>query len=166
MSERTSLETIADLIGNDPSAGAPAAALLTPDVRSGATFPFSASGNADDGLPPFLVIWSYTVPKADRQTFANAVKDFEQGFGNPPSVVPGLAYRGTYSVSVSATAPDLEYRTIWSLSSLQNLQTLNDLTADTSKAKLQAMLKLIEQQPAMRADIVGRTVFSKILVNQ
>jgi hypothetical protein len=162
MTDRKEIERIADLAGSDPFADPPAATPLTPDVRSGASFPFRGKGNADDALAPYVVIWAFSVAVASRQTFADAVISFERDLGDPPTIAHGLTYRGTYSVSVSSVAPDFEYRTIWGLASLENVQTLNDAIADQGNAKLQAMLKLIELRPPMRAEIMGLSKFTKI----
>ena len=161
MTDRKSLEHIADLAGNAPLAHPPTATPLSPDVRSGATFPFKGRGNAADGISPYLVIWVYSVSIDCRRQFADAVVDYEDTFKEDPAIVrPGLVYRGTFSVSISSAAPDYEYRTIWSLDSLKNLETLNEAIADSANGKLQAMLKLIELKPPMRAEIMGLTKFT------
>ena len=122
MTNKKEIDRIADLAGSDP-ADPPSAKPLTPDVRSGATFPFVGSGDAsDDALAPYLVIWVYSVPVHCREQFVEAVHDFEDDLGDPPSITDGLGYRGTYSVSVSSAAPEFEFRTLWSLSALKNLQ--------------------------------------------
>jgi len=161
MTDRMQLDHIADLAGSEP----PKATPLTPDVRSGATFPFLATGNSDDAFAPFQVIWIYKV--VNRNDFTDAVKNFEDSLGNPPSVVRGhLTYRGTYSVSVSSAAPEFEYRSIWSLGSLADLQVLNDQLANagsTGNPKLQALIKLIDRNTPMRTEIMGRTKFAMIL---
>jgi hypothetical protein len=165
MTNSNNVDNIADLIGRQSGTASPAATLLTPDVRSGATFPFVASGLADNAIPPFVVIWAYTVLVSNRQAFVDAVLDFESDFNDPPTAVQGsLSYRGTYSISVSSLTPEFEYRTIWGLTSLSNLQALNDLIANTENRKLQTLLALVEKKPAMRAEIMGLTKFSKILV--
>jgi hypothetical protein len=164
MTDKKDLERIADLAGNEPLAHAPAAAPLTPDVRSGATFPFKGSGLAVDSVPPFVVIWVYSV--VDRPAFVAAVADYEGSFrDDPPTVKSGLVYRGTYSVSISSAAPEFEYRTIWSLDSLANLQTLNDVIADTANTKFQAILKCMQLRPPMRAEIMGLTKSTRIGVH-
>jgi hypothetical protein len=159
MTDRKQLDHIADLMGGEP----PMARPLTPDVRSGATFPFVSRGNSDDPFAPFVVIWVYKV--VNRNAFAGAVRDFEDSIANPPSIVPGqLAYRGTYSVSVSSAAPEFEYRSIWCLGALADLQVLNEHLADSvGNPKLHAMIKLIDRDKPMRTEIMGRTTMAMIV---
>ena len=164
MTNQKQLDDIADLVDSEP----PAATPLTPDVRSGATFPFLQTGSSDDPFAPFMVIWIYTVKVNDRRDFADAVANFEDSFITPPIFEANhLGYRGTYSVSISSAAPTFEYRTIWTLGSLADLQVLNDhlanASSDPQNVKLQAMLNLIDRETPMRAEIVGRTKFAKIL---
>jgi hypothetical protein len=164
MTNPKQLDDIADLVGSEP----PAATPITPDVRSGATFPFIAKGDPLDPFAPFLVIWIYTVKPNDRKDFTDAVSTFETSLQNPPQVTEDhLGYRGTYSVSISSAAPTFEYRTIWTLGSLADLQVLNDLLANANpnplSAKLQDMIKLIDRDTPMRAEIMGRTTFAMIL---
>jgi hypothetical protein len=167
MTDKTDLERLADLAGRQSASRRPSASLVTPDVRSGATFPFRGADNADDPIPGYLVTWIYTVPVGSRQDFAKAVRDYEDEFGdeipsaNDSQLEPGdLAYRGTFAVSVSSGAPEFEYRTFWGLHTLAHLQTLNDVMADTSRTKLQAILKLIDRDRPMRAEIMGRAKYT------
>ena len=51
MTNKKEIDRIADLAGSDP-ADPPSAKPLTPDVRSGATFPFVGSGDAATTLSP------------------------------------------------------------------------------------------------------------------
>jgi hypothetical protein len=164
MTNPKQLDDIADLVDGEP----PAATPLTPDVRSGATFPFLQTGSSDDPYAPFLVIWIYTVKLNDRREFADAVANFEDSLPTPPIFKANhLGYRGTYSVSISSASPTFEYRSIWTLGSLADLQVLNDELANTGSdplsMKLQAMLKLIDRDTPMRAEVVGRTKFARIL---
>jgi hypothetical protein len=162
MTNSKSFGNVAGLSGNDFDA--PEASILTPDVRSGATFPFDARGWAVDGIAPFTVIWVYTVKVENRRDFAKAVDDFEDGLPDPASIKPDLVYRGTYSVSVSSAAPEFEYRTIWTLSKLANLDALNAAIGDAGNTKLQAIIKLIELRPPMRVEIMGLTRYTRSVV--
>src|SRR5262245_57265904 len=129
MTNPKQLDDIADLVDSEP----PAATPLTPDVRSGATFPFRGKGNPLDPFAPFLVVWIYTVKLLDRKKFTDAVNTFEGSLANAPEVIADhLGYRGTYSVSISSAAPTFEYRSIWTLGSLADLEVLNDLLANSS----------------------------------
>jgi hypothetical protein len=160
---------IADLAG---SQSAPLASVLVPDVRSGSTFSYKNEGSLDDDIPPFIVVWFYTVEPTQRAAFAAAVSAFEATPAALPNPPTGLKYRGTYSVSVSSAAPKFEYRTIWALSDLSKLKTLNDYihaAAPTpaagpapaaAVAPLRAVLKLISLKPAMRTEIMGLTMMA------
>jgi len=132
---------------------APAARALDPEVRSGASFTF---GDADPGAatwPNYQVVWFYTVFPDLREQFKTAVGAYES---DDTLAENGVTYLGTYSVSVSGAAPDLEYRTVWGLESIGALQDLNDAIHDDT-GLLRDWLKLIAQDPAMRTEIMGRT---------
>jgi hypothetical protein len=152
--EETQLHRMEDLAARD---SAPTAAVLVPEVRSGASFTFSASGAADAKRPAFLVVWIFTVKPDDRGTF----KQHEAAYvasGTLPdaagSGVTGVVYRGTYAVTVSGASPDFEYRTYWGLSDLSKLQDLNNYLNGAGQALLD-MLKLISSRPPMRCEIMG-----------
>ena len=131
--------------------GQPSAALLTPEVRSGSSFTFSGSGSAT--IPTFLLVWFYTVDPSRRRDFATAVQTFEGGaFPNGP----GVFYRGTYAVTISGVAPDMEFRTVWGLTSLGALDDLNNvLGSAAADSALRGVLDLISPRPAMRSEIMG-----------
>jgi hypothetical protein len=158
------LARIAQLAAAD---GAPMARALDPEVRSGASFTFDSASPGAVTWPRFKVVWFFTVKPADRVVFETRIGAFESAAtpgsaGAPPS--PGVTYLGTYSVTISAAAPDFEYRTVWGLDSLAAMQDLNDLL-HTATGGLRGWLDLIAQVPAMRSEIMGRT-FSSILVGR
>jgi hypothetical protein len=153
------LDKIADLAIDD---SAPRANFLTPDVRSGTSFTYSATGRADIDKPPFYIVWAYTVHPKNRKDFADKIKDLEDTGDGLPLTVAEFTYRGTYSVSISSIHPELEYRTLWSASDLSQLDKMNTYLRDTPmiKPRLAAVLELIEPLPAMRSEIMGRTGFA------
>jgi hypothetical protein len=147
--ENNELSRIADLVTSDD---APAASVLTPEVRSGSSFTYSApAGSAT--TPPFLLVWFYTVDVNQMDAFIAKVKSLEAAGVTPPT---GVTYRGTYSVSISGAVPDLEFRTYWGLDDLGKLQNLNDFLHTPGQA-LQDVLSLIARRPVMRSEIMGRT---------
>jgi hypothetical protein len=148
--DKNELSRIADLAAGD---GAPQASILTPEVRSGSSFTYAGAGT--DVVPAFLVVWFYTVPTGKRADFALKVNAYETS-GVLPQAASGIFYRGTYSVSISAVAPDLEYRTVWGLTDLAKIQNLNDLLRNP-QPQLKDVLDLIAVLPAMRSEIMGRT---------
>src|SRR5262245_6202062 len=117
--DKHKLSQLADLAGGD---GRPQATILTPEVRSGASFTYSGEG--DNLAHAILLVWFYTVSSMERALFAAKVHAYETS-GTVP-VGPNVFYRGTYSVTISGAAPVLEYRTIWGLKDLSKLQELND----------------------------------------
>lgn len=148
--ESNELSQIADLVTSDD---APAASVLTPEVRSGSSFTYSApAGSAT--TPPFLLVWFYTVDVNQIDAFIAKVKSLEAAGVTPPAGA-GFTYRGTYSVSISSVAPDLEFRTYWGLDDLRKLQDLNDFL-HTPGAALKDVLDLIARRPVMRSEIMGR----------
>lgn len=148
--DKNELSRIADLVASD---GAPQASILTPDVRSGSSFAYTGTGT--DLVPAFLVVWFYTVKVDKRNDFALKVAAYENS-GVLPQPSSGIFYRGTYSVSISAVSPDLEYRTVWGLTDLAKIQGLNDLLGNPPP-QLKDVLDLISVVPAMRSEIMGRT---------
>ncbi|MCL4767306.1 MAG: hypothetical protein KJZ80_13830 [Hyphomicrobiaceae bacterium] len=157
MASNDDLNQIAALIGD--RASAPAVAVLTPDVRSGATFGYSPQGDVGDPMPPFLVVWFYTVEPAERTEFAGLVARFEGNPNNLPNPSTGVRYFGTFAVSVSSAAPDFEYRTVWGLNDLGKLKELNDLVSQP-RPDLKSLMALIAPRPAMRTEIIGRARFA------
>lgn len=151
------LSRLAQLTSSDD---VPNARPLDPEVRSGASFTFGdlAAGAVD--WPRFQVVWFYTVPPEKRVDFEANVRTYEtQGDGMAQG---DASYCGTYSVTISAAAPDFEYRTVWALASLADLQDLNDLLHDAPPV-LRNWLDLIAKVPAMRSEIMGRTVSSMLI---
>jgi hypothetical protein len=150
---RNEMPRMDDLAADDL---APTASILTPEVRSGSSFTFSPAGSQNNDQPAFVVAWVYTVKEDERDAFHAAVANFEGANQGPPA---GVSYRGTYAASVSAVAPDFEYRTFWGLNKLSNLETLNDYLHDPNNAAqrplLIDMLKFIALRPPMRAEILG-----------
>jgi hypothetical protein len=163
MTSKEDLNHIASLIGEQPSA--PSVSVVTPDVRSGATFGFTPQGDVGALIPPFFVMWFYTVAPPTRADFTRAVTQFEGNPANLPSQATGLRYFGTFAVSVSSASPDFEYRTIWGLNDLGKLKDLNDFVSNPNQ-DLQSVLTLIAPQPAMRTDIMGRARFAAPLVGK
>jgi len=151
--DKGELSQITDLAGIQ---NAPRANVLVPDVRSGSTFSYKDEGSLEHDIPPFLVVWFYTVEPDYRALFADNVNAFEAEFDALPDPAGGLKYRGTYSVSISSASPELEYRTIWALGDLSHLKTLNDYIR-TPNAPLSDVLKLISAKPVMRSEIIGLT---------
>jgi hypothetical protein len=138
--------------------GQPSAGLLTPEVRSGSSFTFSGSGT--DVTPTYQLVWFYTVEPGKRGDFAEAVKTYEDAAPNGPKVF----YRGTYAVSISGVAPDMEFRTVWGLDSLGALGDLNSqLRAAAAGSALRGVLDLISPRPAMRSEIMGLAKLSEPL---
>ena len=148
--ENKELTRIADLATSDAD---PQASILTPEVRSGSSFTYAGAGT--DVVPAFLVVWFYTIPPEKRVDFASRVEAYETSGVLPPPA-SGIFYRGTYSVSISAVSPDLEYRTVWGLADLARIQNLNDLLRNP-QPQLKDILDLIPVLPAMRSEIMGRT---------
>lgn len=130
----------------------PNAALLTPDVRSGATFAFGGAGQNDMNAPRCLVIWHYRA-KAPAD-FVDAVGRYERS-GDLSNIPTGLSYLGTYAVSVSSASPDFEFRTLWGLADLTHLQTLNNYVHHSNSQTFKDMLARIELRPLMRTEIMG-----------
>lgn len=126
----------------------PDAALLTPEVRSGASFVFGGAGSAE--IPAFVVVWVFSVDPNDHSRLAQKVSSFENAAAPPQGVI----YRGTYSVTVSSAAPDYAYRTYWGLETLARIQDLNDYLANPPQA-LKEVMALVK--PGMRMEIMGRT---------
>ena len=102
-------------------------------------------------MPAILVVWFYTVN--DVATFMTAVQGLGAGVATGKA---GVTYRGTYSVSISSAAPDLEFRTYWGLADLGKLQGLNDFLAAPGTLFLD-VLKEISSKPVMRSEIMGLT---------
>ena len=143
--------------------GTPQARPLDPEVRSGASFSFGAGALPGAATwPRVLVVWFYTVLPADRPAFEAKVAILETAAA---PAAAGVTYRGTYSVTVSGAAPDFEYRTVWGLDSFAALQDLNNLLhgAAVAAPNLSDCLKLISPLPAMRTEIMGRTVLSTVI---
>lgn len=139
--------------------GAPDALMLNPEVRSGASFSFDPGAVGNAAWPRFKVVWFFTVAPLDRANFGTQISAYESG---ATMVAGGVTYMGTYGVTISGAAPDLEYRTVWGLDSLAALQNLNDqLYAATGL--LRAWLHLIAPIPAMRSEIMGRIVSSAVI---
>lgn len=138
---------------------APNARALEPDVRSGVSFTFGAINPGGAVWPNFQVVWFYTVAQANKAAFANAVGAYETG---GTLAANGVTYLGTYSVTVSAAAPDFEYRTVWGLNSIAALQDLNN-ALHTAAGPLRAWMNLIAQDPPMRSEMMGRTFASTIV---
>jgi hypothetical protein len=157
--DKNELSLLAELAAND---GAPQASILTPDVRSGSSFTYSGTGT--DIVPAFLVVWFYTVTPPKRADFALKVNAYETS-GVLPAAPTGIFYRGTYSVSISAPAPDFEYRTVWGLTELAKIQDLNDHIRN-APAQLKDLLDLISPRPAMRSEIMGRTKNSAPMISR
>jgi len=67
--EKSNLADLAQLVMTD---GAPHAAILTPEVRSGASLTCVFRGGSDD-MPAFLVVWFYTVSVRNRAAFSAKV---------------------------------------------------------------------------------------------
>ncbi|MEJ8838395.1 hypothetical protein [Ramlibacter sp. AN1133] len=149
----TELSRIAQLA---QAGGAPRARALEPEVRSGASFTFDPVDPGPVAWPRFKVVWFFTVAPAQRASFALKVAAFES---SAPALPAGVNYLGTYSVTISGVAPDFEYRMVWGLDNLAALQALNDLLHG-APALLRSCLDLISQLPAMRTEIMGRTVGS------
>jgi hypothetical protein len=101
------------------------------------------------------------VRTADRVNFESAVRAYESS----ATLAGAVTYRGTYSVTVSAVAPDFEYRTFWGLDSLANLDDLNT-AINAAPALLLAWLNLISPDPAMRTEIMGRTANSRMITSK
>jgi hypothetical protein len=137
------------------ASGEPQAGLLNPEVRSGASFSFGTPSPGPAVWPNFKVVWFYTVDVDKREDFATKLGQYESG----ASPTGALTYLGTYSVSISNAAPDLEYRTIWGLDSLAAIQDLNVLLHSPPQL-LQHWFELINKVPVVRSEIMGRTVFS------
>lgn len=142
--------------------GTPQARALEPEVRSGVSFTFGGAAiPATVNVPRFQVVWFYTVKPADRGNFQTQIAAFES---QATPAVNGVTYRGTYSVTISAAAPQYEYRTIWGLDSLAALQDLNNLLHGAAAGgPLRSWLDLIAADPAMRSEIMGRTFTSAVV---
>lgn len=153
--DKEELSRIIDLATQDKM---PAASLLTPEVRSGSSFTYGAvQGSAT--MPPVLLVWFYTVE--DIVAFVAAVQNAEPSVAPPP----GVEYRGTYSVSISSAAPDLEFRTYWGLDDLSKLQALNEFLANPGSA-FGDVLGKISRRTVMRSEIMGRTKVSTAIGSQ
>jgi hypothetical protein len=152
-------EELARIARLGASGGAPHAHPLNPEVRSGASFTFDPAAPAAATWPRFQVVWFFTVDPANRAAFAVKVAALEAAAA---PAAPGVAYRGTYSVTVSGAAPDFEYRMVWGLDSVARLEDLNNLL-HAAPVLLRDCLDLISQVPAMRTEIMGRTVSSAML---
>lgn len=126
----------------------PDAALLTPEVRSGASFVFTGTGSND--IPAFVVAWVYAVDPDQHGAFVQKVDSFENTVAPPQ----GVFYKGTYSVTVSSAAPDYAYRTFWGLETLARIEALNNYLATAPQA-LKEVMDLVK--PGMRMEIMGRT---------
>jgi hypothetical protein len=145
--DKDELSRIADLMTQDDR---PGASLLTPEVRSGSSFTYTpVVGSAS--MPAFLLVWFYTVD--DVTAFVAAVQNAERGTITTPA---GVEYRGTYSVSISSPAPDLEFRTYWGLDDLGKLQALNNFLPTAGPA-FRDMLKLIKRRTVMHSELMGLT---------
>lgn len=139
--------------------GVPAASPVEPETRSGVSFAFNPNAPGAVVWPRFQVVWFYTVKPAQRVAFESLISGYE----NAATPATGkVSYMGTYSVTVSAAAPDFEYRTVWGLDRLASLQELNDLLHGAT-GTLRAWLDLISQEPAMRSEIMGRTASSVLI---
>ena len=163
MSSSDELKNITTFIGD--RGAAPTAAVLVPDVRSGASFGYSPQGDVGGPIPPFFVVWFYTVEPAERAEFARLVARFEGDPKNLPDPSTGLRYFGTFAVSVSSAAPDFEYRTIWGLNDIAKLKELNDFISHPN-SDLQSVMKLISPRPAIRTEIMGRAKFAAPTVGE
>jgi len=153
--DKSELEAIAGLGTKEPKG--PRAQILQPEVRSGASFTYTGSGGGGGTPPAFLLVWFYTVAPDKRRAFAAKVGNYENS-----GVLPsghGVEYRGTYSVSISSAAPEFEYRTVWGLQTLGNIDDLNTYLG-SGVPQLQDVLDLIAVLPAMRSEIMGRTALS------
>lgn len=143
-------------------AGMPRADAVKPEVRSGSTFSFS-TGAGDPKT--FLVTWFYRVQ--DPLKFLDAVSNFEANGPMPDATTsPGLTYLGTYSVTISGAVPDFEYRTMWGLTDLGKIQSLNaylQLASRATHENLKALLGFISSNPVMRSEIMGYTRLSQRL---
>lgn len=151
MDDKSELSGIANLL---TPGSTPGASVLRPEVRSGASFTFAAGTST---IPAFLLVWFYTVD--DAAVFATAVHNLEQAgvmnaAGNPPPA--GVEYRGTYSVTISSPAPQLDFRTVWGLADLGKLKDLNDFLRSASPL-LRNMLDLISRRTVMHSEIMGLT---------
>lgn len=138
-----------------PQDHAPRAGILQPEVRSGASFTFSAAAGTDP--KPFLLVWFYTVDESKQKDFASKVTNFEDNLNPPPA---GVSYLGTYSVSISGAAPDFEYRTVWGLSKLGDIDALNGHLGNPNQ-QMKDFLNAIARKPTMRSEIMGLTRLSK-----
>lgn len=139
--------------------GAADAIPLEPETRSGVSFAFNPNAPGAVVWPRFQVVWFYTVKPAQRVAFEGLIAGYE----NAATPATGkVTYLGTYSVTISAAAPDFEYRTIWGLDRLASLQELNDLLHGAT-GTLRAWLDLMSQEPAMRSEIMGRTAASTMI---
>lgn len=162
--EKSQLSRITDLVADDV---APRTSVLVPEVRSGGTFSYAGKGETEDRRQAFLIVWFYTVEPNNRLDFARKIAAFEgtmDSLGSVGTATDGrtpssVVYRGTYSVSISSAAPDLEYRTLWGLTELSKLQELNDYLRNPG-TPFKEVLKLISPRPIMRSEIMGLTQIS------
>lgn len=152
-------EELARIAGLAATDGPPHARPLNPEVRSGASFTFDPVAPGATAWPRFQVVWFFTVAPVNRANFALKVAALE-GAAAPGAA--GVTYRGTYSVTVSSAAPEFEYRMVWGLDSVARLDDLNTLLHN-APVLLRDCLDLISQVPAMRTEIMGRTVSSAML---
>lgn len=154
-------EELARLASLAAAGTAPLARALDPEVRSGASFTFDNAAPGAVAWPRFKVVWFFTVAPANRDQFALNVAALEAAAIPTP---PGVSYLGTYSVSVSSASPDYEYRMVWGLASLGDIQALNTFL-HAAPVGMSACLSLIAQQPVMRTEIIGRTAGSAKLAS-
>lgn len=147
-----------DRISGSAGAGidTPVANVLTPDVRSGSTFSFASTENAQTMKAPVLVIWAFSLTDKSKEgfeAFKNDVADYEDTGPMPNDA--NLQYRGTYAASVSSISPDFEYRTIWALKDLSHIKTLNDVLRNSAGTGLDSILDHIDRTKPMRTEIIG-----------
>jgi hypothetical protein len=119
--------------------------------------PYSAP--SPQGKSRFRVVWFFTVRPQHRSSFTLRIAALEAAAA---PAAASVHYRGTYSVTVSAAVPTLEYRMVWDVDTIAALQDLNDLL-HAAPALLRDCLDLVAQVPAMRTEVMGRTLGSALL---
>jgi hypothetical protein len=153
MMERLTTGQMIPLMGDDAP---PRVGELSPDVRSGTTFTYDGSGGATDPIQFVIVAWIYTVEFDQRPNFAQKIENFEDDIARLPAANTGVAYRGTYSVSISSALLEYEYRTFWGLEHLGRLRDLNDYLRRAPQ-NLKDAIGLISKKPPLRSEIMGLT---------
>jgi hypothetical protein len=125
MTKETDLSWVKSAVDATSKLPPPEVETVRPEVRTGTTIP---NLNADREVNRFttgrlIVDWGYSITKGQESNFMARLATLDAKLRSTIAG-PGLIYRGTYAVVISADKGCGDFRTVWELERYGNIEDL------------------------------------------